>query len=179
MDHIATVLERVNRIVGRTVAWFTLAMVLVTFTIVVLRYLFDLGWIWLQESVTWMHAAVFMLAAGYTLTRDEHVRVDVFYRDLSARARAAIDAAGSLLFLIPFNLFLLFGSWQYVANSWTRGETSPEAGGLIYPAIPLLKSFIPVAALLLLLQAVVVLLRSALRISGHGESASGTERAKL
>ena len=173
MGQFAAVLERINQIVGRTVAWLTVAMVLVTFTIVVLRYLFDLGWIWLQESVTWMHAAVFMLAAGYTLARDEHVRVDVFYRDLSGRARAMIDAAGSLLFLIPFNLFLLSGSWQYVVNSWTRGETSPEAGGLIYPAIPLLKSFIPLAALLLLLQAIVVLLRSALRLAGRGETDAG------
>ena len=179
MGQFATVLERINLIVGRAVAWFTLAMVLVTFTIVVLRYLFDLGWIWLQESVTWMHAAVFMLAAGYTLARDEHVRVDVVYRDLSDRARAGIDAAGSLLFLIPFNLFLLVGSWQYVMNSWSRGETSPEAGGLIYPAIPLLKAFIPMAALLLLLQAVVVLLRGILRVTGRGAADTGPGQASL
>ena len=179
MGRFAAVLERLNQIVGRSVAWFTLMMVLVTFTIVVLRYLFDLGWIWLQESVTWMHAAVFMLAAGYTLTRDEHVRVDVFYRDLSDRSRALIDAAGSLLFLIPFKLFLLVGSWQYVLNSWSRGETSPEAGGLVYPAIPLLKTFIPLAALLLLLQAVVVLLRSMLRLAGRDDIRSGPGQASL
>lgn len=166
MRGFAGALDRLNVLVGRAVAWLTLVMVLLTFAIVVLRYLFDLGWIWLQESVTWMHAAVFMLAAAYTLARDGHVRVDIFYRDLAPRRQALVDALGTLLFLMPVSLFLLFGSWQYVVNAWLRGESSPEAGGLGYPAIPLLKSFIPLTAVLLLVQAVVILLRSVRRLRG-------------
>ncbi|MCZ6584533.1 MAG: TRAP transporter small permease subunit, partial [Gammaproteobacteria bacterium] len=73
-------LEDFSEFTGTVIAWLTIMMVLVTFVIVVLRYAFDLGWISMQESVTWMHAAVFMLGAAYTLKRDEHVRVDIFYR---------------------------------------------------------------------------------------------------
>jgi len=153
-------LERINVIVGRAVSWLTLVMVLTTFCIVVLRYLFDSGWIWLQESVTWMHAAVFMLAAAYTLAREEHVRVDIFYRRFSPRGRAMVDAAGTLLLLIPVALFLIIASWDYVMVSWQIHETSREAGGLIYPFPSMLKSLIPIMSIMLLLQGIVLLVRS-------------------
>jgi len=153
-------LERINVIVGRTVSWLTIVMVLVTFCIVVLRYLFDTGWIWLQESVTWMHAAVFMLAAAYTLVREEHVRVDIFYRRFSPRGRAIVDTAGTLFLLIPVALFIIIASWDYVMVSWQIHETSREAGGLIYPFPLLLKSLIPIMSLMLLLQGIVLLARA-------------------
>ena len=84
-------LDRLSRITGTVTAWLTLAMVVVTTIIVILRFVFDAGFIWLQESVTWMHAAVFMLGASYTLLHEEHVRVDIFYRSMSARRRAWVD----------------------------------------------------------------------------------------
>lgn len=164
MSRLLAQLERVNLATGRAIAWLTLAMVLVTFAIVILRYLFDIGWIWLQESVTWMHAAVFMLGAGYTLAKDEHVRVDVFYRRASPGRRALIDATGTLLFLVPVAVFLFWQSLDYVEASWQIREGSRDAGGLAYPAVPLLKSLIPVTAALLLLQAVVMFCRSVLLI---------------
>lgn len=157
-------LERINILIGRSIAWLTLVMVVVTFVVVVLRYLFDIGWIWLQESVTWMHAAVFMLGAAYTLARDEHVRVDVFYREASERRRAVVDLLGSLLCLIPVALFLAWGSLDYVLASWDIREGSREAGGLPYPVVPLVKSLIPVTALLLMLQAIVLGARSLARL---------------
>ena len=82
--------DRISDITGRLIAWFTLAMVLVTVVIVVMRYVFDAGFIWMQESVTWMHAAVFMVGAAYTLLHDEHVRVDIFYSKMSDRRRAIV-----------------------------------------------------------------------------------------
>ena len=88
-------------------------MVIVTFMVVVLRYAFDVGWVWVQESVTWMHACVFMLAAAYTLACDDHVRVDIFYRDMSPRRKAIVDLAGTLLFLLPVTAFLLFTGFEY------------------------------------------------------------------
>jgi TRAP-type mannitol/chloroaromatic compound transport system permease small subunit len=135
-------------------------MVLVTFAIVVMRYLFDSGWIWLQESVTWMHAAVFMLAAAYTLAREEQVRVDIFYRRFSTRGRALVDIAGTLLLLIPVAVFIIIVSWDYVMISWQIREASREAGGLIYPFPSILKSLIPIMAAMLLLQGIVLLFRS-------------------
>jgi len=153
-------LERLNVHVGRGVAWLTLIMVFVTFIIVVMRYLFDSGWIWLQESVTWMHAAVFMLAAAYTLALEEHVRVDIFYRRFTPRGRALVNAVGSLFLLIPVAVFIIFTSWDYVMLSWQIRESSREAGGLIYPFISMLKSLIPLMSIMLLLQGVVLLVKS-------------------
>ena len=166
MAQLLAQLERLNLAIGRGVAWLTLIMVIVTFTIVVLRYLFDLGWIWLQETVTWMHAAVFMLGAAYTLAKDEHVRVDVFYRGASQQRRALVDLLGTLLFLVPVTIFLCGWSLDYVTASWQIQESSREAGGLPYPAVPLLKSLIPLTALLLLCQALVLGLRSGLLLLG-------------
>ena len=153
-------LERINVTIGRVSAWLAVVMVIMTFVIVVLRYAFDLGWIWLQETVVWMHAAVFMLTAAYTLAREGHVRVDVFYRNFGPRRQALVDAIGVVIFLIPFCGFLLWSSWDYVAVSWSVQENSREAGGMVFPLPSLMKSFIPLMAVLLMLQALVVLARA-------------------
>lgn len=155
-------------------AWLTLPMVAVTFIVVILRYAFDLGWIWMQESVVWMHAAVFMLAAAYTLSRDEHVRVDIFYRRLDPRRRALVDIAGALLLLLPMMGFLIVSSLDYVVVSWSIREGSREAGGLPYPFVPLLKSLIPVTALLVIVQALARLLADAARVFGRRRQAGGS-----
>ena len=135
---------------GRAVSWLTLLMTLLTFGVVVLRYGFNLGWIWLQESVTYLHATIFMVAAAWALQTDDHVRVDIFYRDRSERYQNAVNLAGTLLFLVPFSVFLLFIAWDYVAASWATHESSREAGGL--PLVWLLKCLILVLPALLLLQ---------------------------
>jgi len=153
-------LKRFSELTGKIVAWAMLPMVAIQFIIVALRYVFDIGWIWMQEGVLWMHAAVFMLAAAYTLNRDEHVRVDIFYRKLSRRGRAWVDTLGTLILLLPMVIFLIVVSWDYVAVSWDIHEGSREAGGLPFPFVPLLKSLIPVTAFLLLLQGVADLLRN-------------------
>ena len=136
---------------GKAFAWLTVVMVLLTCLIVMLRYGFNLGWIWLQESVTYLHVAVFTIVAAWTLQQDGHVRVDIFYAGMSDQKRALVDLAGTLLFLIPFCLFVLIIAWPYVANSWKLLETSREAGGL--PLLFLLKSLILVMPALLLTQA--------------------------
>ena len=129
-------------------------MVLVTFVIVVMRYVFDTGLIWLQESVTWMHAFVFMLGSAYTLQRDEHVRVDIFYRDMSERRRAWVNLLGVLFFIFPLCIFFVVAGFDYVVASWSIRETSRNAGGLPFPFIPLLKSSLIVMPVAVLLQGV-------------------------
>lgn len=126
-------------------------MVLVTFTIVVLRYAFNMGWIAMQESVTYMHALVFLMGAAYTLKSDGHVRVDIFYRTKGVKYKALIDFLGSLLLLLPVSLFIAWVSFSYVAESWSILEGSREAGGI--PFVYLLKSGILIMAVLLVLQA--------------------------
>jgi TRAP-type mannitol/chloroaromatic compound transport system permease small subunit len=151
-------IEQLAELTGRVVSWLTLGLALVGFLIVVLRYAFDTGFIWMQESLTWMHALVFMIGAAYTLKHDEHVRVDVVYRGLPVRRRALIDLTGTLLFLLPFCLYVLYESLPYVEGSWRIAERSREAGGL--PALYLLKAVMPVMAVLLAIQGVAVVLRS-------------------
>ncbi|MYM63808.1 TRAP transporter small permease subunit [Pseudomaricurvus sp. HS19] len=159
---------------GRWIALLTLLMMLLTCVIVVLRYGFSLGSIALQESVGYLHSAVFLLAMASTLQRDGHVRVDIFYRRFSRAKQAWVNALGSLLFLLPVAGFLLFSSWNYVADAWAVREGSSSAGGL--PLVYLLKSLIPLTAVLLALQAIGEVLRGLLvllqepQASGEGSS---------
>jgi len=153
-------LDRISMFAGRLTSWLTLFMVVVTFVVVVMRYVFDAGAIWLQESVVWMHAVVFMLGAAYTLQQDEHVRVDIFYRNMSERRRALVDVLGVLFFLFPVCAFLAFQAWDFVTLSWQLHEWSREPGGLPYPFIPLLKSVLLLMPLTLAMQGVSMLLRS-------------------
>jgi TRAP-type mannitol/chloroaromatic compound transport system permease small subunit len=147
-DRLDGIAERV----GNAAAWLALGLVLTTFAVVMLRYLFQLGWIAMQESILYLHAALFLLGAAYTLKRDGHVRVDIFYRGFTAKRKALIDLLGSLLLLLPVCSFLLWVSWDYVTTAWSIYEGSQEAGGL--PYVYLLKTLIPVAVMLLILQGI-------------------------
>ena len=165
-------IDGLNEWIGRAVSWLTLVMVLVTFLIVVLRYVFDLGWIAMQESVTWMYALVFLFGAAYTLKHDAHVRVDIIYQRCSRTTRAWIDLFGTVLLLLPVCGLVLWSSWEYVTSSWAMGEGSREAGGL--PGLYVLKSAIVLMGLLLLLQGIAMGLRCVLTIIG-APSGSGKE----
>ncbi len=158
MESLAGRLDQIAEYTGRFISWATLLMVLVTFLVVVLRYVFDLGWIALQESVTYLHASVFMLGAAYTLKHQGHVRVDIFYQKMSPRSRAWVDLLGTLLLLFPFCGFIFWVSWEYVLNSWNVLEGSREAGGL--PGVFLLKSLILLLPLTLGLQGLATMLRN-------------------
>ena len=155
---IADRLDNLSLWAGRTVAWLTLIMVLVTFTIVVLRYGFNLGWIALQESVTYMHALVFLLGIPYTLKKEGHVRVDIFYNKLSPRSQQWIDMLGALILMLPMSAFIAWMSWDYVIASWEMREESGEAGGL--PGNYLLRTTILVMAFLLLIQGLSLFIRN-------------------
>lgn len=150
-------LDRISSTLGKASAWLTLIMVLVTFVVVVMRYAFDAGLIWLQESVVWMHAFVFMVGAAYTLQQEQHVRVDIFYREMSAKGRAWVDLAGVVVFLLPLCFFLAWKALDYVAVSWKLQEASRESGGLPYPLIPLLKSILIVMPVTVGLQGIALL----------------------
>ena len=153
-------LDRISTAVGRAASWLTLFMVLVTFVVVVMRYVFDAGLIWVQESVTWMHAVVFMLGAAYTLRDEEHVRVDVFYRNMSPRRRAWVDLIGVAIFLLPLCVFLAWNSLDFVAQSWRIREMSRESGGLPYPLVPMLKSVLLLMPLAIAMQGLSLFLKS-------------------
>jgi TRAP-type mannitol/chloroaromatic compound transport system permease small subunit len=164
---IATFIDRVSIATGHAASWLTLLMVVFTFVIVVLRYAFDTGAIWLQESVTWMHAAVFMLGAAYTLQSEDHVRVDIFYRDMSETRKAWVNLLGVLFFILPLCVFFVVEAADYVAASWRIREVSRDAGGLPYPSVPLLKSILIVMPVAVLLQGVSMAMRSVAVLRGR------------
>ncbi len=158
MQRVAETIDRITMGLGRAVAWCVLAMVVVMFWGVVQRYFFDINYIWQQELVRFFHAGVFLLAASYTLLKDAHVRVDVFYRGFTARRKAWVDAAGTVVFLWPVCVALLYFSADFVRSSWAITERSPEYGGM--PGVFLLKTCIWGFALTLALQGVATLLRA-------------------
>ena len=145
---------------GLLLAWLCLGMTLVTCTVVLLRYGFGIGSVAAQESITYMHATLFMLAAAFTLQRNGHVRVDIFYRRLSARNQAWVNSIGAIVFLLPFSVFIAFMSWQFVGEAWAVREGSQDPGGI--HAVYLLKTLIPLMALNLFLQGLAEVFRNAL-----------------
>jgi TRAP-type mannitol/chloroaromatic compound transport system permease small subunit len=158
MTALADRIDRLTTAIGRAVAWLALVIVLLQFALVVARYLFGLGSIWLSEAVIYGHAALFMGAAAWTLRAGGHVRVDVFYAEASPRARAMIDLVGALLLLLPFALGLVWLSLPYAARSWAILERSQEASGL--PLVFVLKTLIPLFALLMALQGIAQAIRA-------------------
>jgi TRAP-type mannitol/chloroaromatic compound transport system permease small subunit len=155
---IAGTIDRLAAAIGRAVAWLALFIVLAEFALVIGRYVFDFGSIRLSESVIYAHAALFLLAAAWTLQAGGHVRVDVFYASASRRTRAMIDLIGAVVLLLPFALALLWLSVPYAAQSWAILERSQESSGL--PLVFVLKSFIPLFALFMLLQGIAQAIRA-------------------
>ena len=151
--------------VGRAAAWLVIIVVALEFGLVVARYLFSLGSIWASETVIYAHAALFLLAAAWTLQSNGHVRVDIFYADAKPRTKALVDLIGAVVFLLPFAVALLWLSTPYAARSWAIFERSQEASGL--PLVFLLKTLIPVFALLMGLQGAVQIIRSATILQGQ------------
>ncbi|SFH60747.1 TRAP transporter small permease subunit [Modicisalibacter xianhensis] len=158
-------IDVVTERLGKALAWLIIVMMLIQFLIVVLRYIFNFNSIPMQESVMYMHALVFLLAASYTLKHDGHVRVDIFYRGFSARRKAWVDLFGTLFLLFPVMIFIFVSSLGYVGKSWAIFEGSPDTGGI--PAVFLLKTLIPVFAVLMILQGIAELIRNVLIITGR------------
>lgn len=160
-------ISTLNRIVGLTLAWLSLAVVLVCFTVVVLRYSFHDSYVWMQDLYVWLSGAMFTGVAGYALLRDDHVRVDILYRPWSVRGKAIADLIGVVAFLLPFVIVVASFGWTYIARSWWLYEGSANVGGM--PGLFILKSFILVFCVLVGLQGVAWACRSILVLAGREE----------
>lgn len=155
---IADGIDKINETIGRYVSWLTFFMAIVMFITVILRYAFNMGWIWMQESVMFMHGFVFMLAGGYTLLAEEHVRIDIFYRPMSEKKKAIVNILGILFLLFPTCCIILYFGHTYVGDSWSVLEDSKEAGGL--PGVFLLKSAIIAFPILVGMQGIAKIIRA-------------------
>jgi TRAP-type mannitol/chloroaromatic compound transport system permease small subunit len=169
IQHVVRGIDYFTDLTGRAIAWLTLLMVLLTVIIVVLRYYFDSGSIALQESITYLHAVVFMLGIAFTLQRGGHVRVDIFYRGFTPRKKALVDFVGGILLLLPVCTLIFVVSWDYVLASWSIGETSEERSGIA--GIYLLKTLLLLMPATLLLQGIAQTLRSLLLLLNKSDVA--------
>lgn len=160
-------ISTLNRIVGLTLAWLSLAVVLVCFAVVVLRYSFHVSFVWMQDLYVWLSGAMFTGVAGYAMLRDDHVRVDIFYRPWSVRGKAVADLIGVVVLLLPFVIVVATFGWTYLARSWRLAEGSPNVGGM--PGFFILKSFILIFCVLVGLQGIAWACRSILVLAGREE----------
>jgi TRAP-type mannitol/chloroaromatic compound transport system permease small subunit len=157
-------IDGLNQWVGRGVAWVTLGLVLVVFVDVVMRYLFNVSFVFTQELEWHLFGFIFLIGAGYTLLHDGHVRVDIIYQRLGLKGRAWINLLGVLFFLIPGCIMVISTSWKFAANSFMMLEGSPDPGGI--PLRFIIKGCIPVGFTLLLLQGFSMGLHSFMQILG-------------
>ena len=169
---VADAIDTLNEWIGNKVAWLTLAMAVVMFLTVILRYVFDAGWIWMQESVIFMHGILFMVAGGFTLKHEQHVRIDILYARMSQRKKAIVNLLGTIFLLFPTCFTIFYYAFPYVYDSWTVFEGSMEAGGL--PGIFLLKTVILIFATLVALQGLATALRAILTLTNSDESPTTT-----
>ncbi len=165
LKRLARLLDGFSDLVGRTVSWLALIMVLVQTIVVLQRYVFGISLIWLQESVMYMYGLLFLLAAGYTLLHDGHVRVDIFYGKAKANTKAAIDFIGTYVFLFPVMYLTLDLGYPYFETSWRVMESSPETSGI--PGIFVLKFAILVFAGLMIVQGLSHAIRDVLTLAGQ------------
>lgn len=167
-SRVAAGIEAVIEVVGRWVSWLAPLVVLLVFGIVLARYLLEIGSVAASELALWLNACGFMVGAAFALKRDAHVRVDVLRPRFGERGRAAVELLGALLFLLPFAVFLVWTSWQYVGAAWRIDEGSAEPGGL--GNVWLLKALIPFGGALLALQGIAVLARAIAVLRGSRPS---------
>ncbi len=150
--NISYVINYINKIAGYICSALVVLMTLNVFLVVILRYLFGISFIWMQETYVWMHAYIFMLGAGYTYLNDDHVRIDIIYRSSSKIYQAIVDLFGIIFLLFPFLYIIMNFSYPFVYKSWQMNEISREAGGL--SMLYLLKFAIILFVILLFIQAI-------------------------
>jgi TRAP-type mannitol/chloroaromatic compound transport system permease small subunit len=165
LARLVRLIEDFNRAMGELAAWLVLVTVAVCATVASLRYGFGIGRIWLQELYVVAFGAGFMLMAPRAYAEHAHIRIDVLSHRWGPETRAAIELIGCIVFLIPWLLLIAWASWPFVRLSWLVREPSPQAGGL--PGYYLVKSLIPLFAVLMLLQALAAIGRSILTLSGR------------
>lgn len=167
LNSYVELINKINSTIGKYTSWLTLALVLVVVFNVITRYAFNESSVAIQELEWHLFAVLFLMGAAYTLQKDDHVRVDLFYSKFNAKQKAWLNIIGTIIFLIPFTLLIIYTSQNYALNSFALNESSPDPGGL--PARYILKAFIPLSFTFLLLQGVSLLFKSILVIKNFNE----------
>ncbi|MGV3634101.1 MAG: TRAP transporter small permease subunit [Pseudorhodoplanes sp.] len=145
-------------LIGKTVAWLTLATVLICFATVYLRYAMHIGLIWLQELYAWTHVAAITMGAGYVLLKGGFVRVDLLYAHMSKRGKAWVDLLGTVFLMAPFLVMMAISGWSFFRTSLMMNEASQQDTGL--PWLWLLKATLLAFVFAVALQGVSIVARS-------------------
>src|SRR3954470_21014691 len=157
-------IDALNEKLGWIADWLVLLSCAISAANAFSRYAFSISSNAWLEIQWYMFGALVLLGASYTLKRNEHVRVDIVYSNISTRKQIWVDIIGGLLFLLPATLILAYLSWPVFYNSWMQGEVSTNAGGLLRWPI---KIFLPIGFALLSLQGISELIKRAAMLSGH------------
>ena len=177
-DRLVRWIEAANERIGQIAGWLMFILVMMVTADVVSRYLFNTGWVAIQESEWWLFSIIFLMGAGYTYLHDGHVRVDIIYSRLSDKHKNYVDLGCSFIFLFPMCVLVIVTSYKFMISSWVVGEYSPDPGGL--PAYYVLKAFIPLGFLFLALQGAAEVYKIMKRISEEDspEKANGKKGSK-
>jgi TRAP-type mannitol/chloroaromatic compound transport system permease small subunit len=171
MYRLADGIDALNGWIGRTIAWGAIVMGILQFSMVIARYVYGIGSVWVQESITYVFASLFMLGAASALLTDGHVRVDIWYREAGPRGKAIVNLLGTLVFLWPVTFLIVWESWPYVARAFAIREGSRETSGI--PLLYLLKAEIVAFGALMALQGLSIAIRSVGTLVGHDDPAVG------
>ena len=170
LRRLAHAIDKISSVAGEASSWLVFLLVLITTTDVIMRYFFSAGSVALQELEWHLYAANFIIAAGWTMKNDQHVRIDLFYQHFGPKTKAAVNLIGAIIFCIPFCLIVIWAAWPFLMNAWEVRESSPNPGGL--PARYILKAFIHLGFGLILLQSISEVVKSFLTIAGDEEYTS-------
>ncbi len=167
LSYLMRLINLINRLIGNIFMWLSVGIVIVCFWVVVERYVFLNTRLWMQDLYPWMNGIMFTAVAGYALYRNDHVRVDIFFRPASTLRKAWLDLLGVLIFLLPFCWVVWEYCYNFVARSWRIGEASPNPGGM--DGFWIVKTFILVMAVLIAAQGIAMAIRSILIIAGRDD----------
>lgn len=171
LSYLMRLINLINRVIGNVFMWLSVTIVLVCFWVVVERYIFSTTRLWMQDLYPWMNGVMFTAVAGYALYRNDHVRVDIFYRPASVLRKAWLDLLGVCIFLMPFAWVVWTYCFTFVSRSIGLMEASANPGGM--QGLWVLKSFILVFAVVIGLQGIAMAIRSILIIAGREDLVPG------
>jgi TRAP-type mannitol/chloroaromatic compound transport system permease small subunit len=162
---VARLIDRLNEFVGKWIIWLVLAAVLLSAGNAIVRKVFNTSSNAMLEMQWYFFSAIFLLASGFTLLRNEHVRIDIVIGRFSAKVQTWIDILGTIFFLMPMAILFIYLSWPIFVRTYTHGEISTNAGGLlIWPA----RLLVPIGFTLLVLQGFSELVKRIAFLSGAG-----------
>jgi len=171
MESLEKLFSSINESIGKLFAWSSALLLLAIVFDVILRYLFNMSFIWLAELEVYLFSFIILFGIAYTFRHDKHVRVDVFYDRWSTQRKAVVNFIGGILFLVPWCVVSIIACWKYFMFSFTFKENSPQSGGL--PYLFILKFCLLLGFCLLLLQGIASILSSIREMRGkHSDESS-------